>query len=442
MNDINHKTEEPEHFIPFLRKHLVDMCVADGKLDSSQEKEFREFCEILTSFSHFQFHQDQETVKTHYAPFDPDREIILDEKTQGNPAESEEKVVEAFRSLAVHANFRKLTEEELKATFHDSTLIQLNTDVDLEDFDQLECYVRGNMVKQTEVSGFLGRKKTVDVKVWHRVLLLIKFKDEAYFKSKKRKDLNFQPGKMYAYFYKDVPQLDLELLFPNVRVSMTMKDRLFFGIPAIGGGIAAIAKILPQLLLIFGALAYAAYKLFGVEFDLELQGIENKEDILAITVAAMAVLMGLGGLAMKQWSAYRGKRMKFLKNVSETLFFRNLATNQSVFFRVIDNAEEEECKEMLLVYYHLLVNQDKQLTAPQLDKIVEDWMAQNFGTVIDFDIDGPLQALQQIVGKDRSHADKALLSVDANGNLHSLPLEDAKHVVDNLWDNAYQFNDC
>lgn len=145
---------------------------------------------------------------------------------------------------------------------------------------------------------------------------------------------------------------------------------------------------------------------------------------------------------MKQWSAYRGKRMKFLKNVSETLFFRNLATNQSVFFRVIDNAEEEECKEMLLVYYHLLVNQDKQLTAPQLDKIVEDWMAKNFGTVIDFDIDGPLHALQQIVGKDRSHADRALLSVDANGTLHSLPLEDAKHVVDNLWDNAYQFNDC
>lgn len=447
MNDIDHKTAKPEAFIPFLRKHLVNMCVDDGKLDASQEREFRDFCEILSSYSHFQFHKDQEAVKDFYAALDPDREIILDTKNGGDEAAREKGVVEAFKQLAHHANFRKLTEEELIATFTDSTLIKLNTNVDLEDFDVLECYVRGDMTKQTEVKGFLGKKKEMDVRVWHRVLLLIKYKDLDYFKAKKRdKDLNFQPGKMYAYFYKDVPQMDLELLFPNVKVSMTMKDRLMLGIPAIGGGVAALIKILPQLILIFAAIIYLLSGLFGPEvYDSMKENFKLPDpevEAMKIIVATMAIAVGLGGLAMKQWSAYKGKRIQFLKSVSETLFFRNLATNQSVFFRVIDNAEEEECKEMLLVYYHLLVNPGRQFTAPELDKLIEDWMKDNHDVVIDFDIDGPLDALQKIVGNDRSGQPRPLLSIDESGHIHTLPLEDAKHVVDYLWDTAYQFNEC
>ncbi len=143
---------------------------------------------------------------------------------------------------------------------------------------------------------------------------------------------------------------------------------------------------------------------------------------------------------MKQWSAYRCKRSEFLKSVSETLFFRNLATNQSVFFRVIDNAEEEECKEMLLVYYHLLVNPGRNFTAEELDATIEEWMIANYETEIDFDIEGPIEALTKVKGLDRAGQEVPLLTVDANGHLHALPLEDAKHVVDWLWDNAYQFN--
>jgi hypothetical protein len=67
---------------------------------------------------------------------------------------------------------------------------------------------------------------------------------------KKSDKLNFIPGKTYVYLYKNVPKFDLEFLFPNGQISMTWKDRLMFGIPAIGAGISIVLKVLPEIVLI------------------------------------------------------------------------------------------------------------------------------------------------------------------------------------------------
>ena len=73
----------------------------------------------------------------------------------------------------------------------------------------------------------------------------------------KEKELKFIPGKMYLYFYKNIPKLDIDLLFPNVTTSMTWKDRLLFGVPAIGAAIPLILKALPNVLLLVAAILFA-----------------------------------------------------------------------------------------------------------------------------------------------------------------------------------------
>ncbi|WP_242053080.1 hypothetical protein [Planktothricoides raciborskii] len=65
---------------------------------------------------------------------------------------------------------------------------------------------------------------------------------------------------------------------------------------------------------------------------------------------------------------------------------------------MIDAAEEEECKEIILVYYHLLRNPEP-MTPEELDDIIEQWMNEKFDPKIYFDIKGFLQNLQTIRGQ-------------------------------------------
>jgi len=436
----------PDAFIPYQRHHLLQLCLDDGGLDESGKQALSRFADLFAAYTHFHFHRELEALKSSYWCFDPDR--ITQSSGAISAADRTEAagvVIDRFRHLARLANYRELSQAEIVASFADSTLIELNTEVNLDDFHCVSCFARGETTTTERVPRFF-RKVDVECELYERVLLLLHFKDEEHFLSSEnrrrgtRPNLSFSPGKIYAYFYKNVPKLDLELLFPNVKMSMTPKDKLLLSVPAVGAGAAALVKVLGKITLVLTALAIT------FSWGWLLERIPGERPVTVNQLAALSafftVVVTLAMLAFKQWDKYKNKRTQFLKMVSENLFFRNLASNQSVFHRMLDSAEEEECKEALLVYYHLQAHQGEPLTASQLDALIEDWMRKKFHTVIDFDIDGPVENLQLIRGKDRFGQERSLLSVTPSGHLEVLPLEDALHVLDYLWDNAYHYNDA
>ena len=229
-----------------------------------------------------------------------------------------------------------------------------------------------------------------------------------------------------------------EFIFPNIKMSMTWKDRLLFGIPAIGAGISLIVKILPQLLLILGVIIYVTLGHQPIE---ELQVREEEvRNITPLLVTILSLVVTLGGFAFKQYTSYKSKQIKFQKNVTETLFFRNMASNVGVFQYLIDAAEEEECKEIILVYYHLLTT-NSPLTASQLDAQIEAWMEERLGKKVDFDIENTLRSLESI--KVRDHQEKkniSLLIRNEKNHCYTLPLDQAKQVIDRVWDNVFQYS--
>ncbi|MFW5763553.1 MAG: DUF3754 domain-containing protein, partial [Coleofasciculus sp.] len=112
---------------------------------------------------------------------------------------------------------------------------------------------------------------------------------------------------------------------------------------------------------------------------------------------------------------------------------------------LIDAAEEEECKEIILVYYHLLTS-PKPLTPAELDNRIETWMDEKFGTKIDFDINGPIHNLEEIRGKlvqdgkdMASLPEIPLLTKDKQGCCQVLPLDDAKRLIDYIWDHIFLY---
>lgn len=434
-----------EAFIPYRRCDLIDLCIADGRLPAADVQKFRNFCSLLSAYYHFQFHSNLETLKDNFAPFDPDADTkSLIELTPEQRADKQAKLVADFKTILERANYVPLSKASLQRAFKQKSLISLHTSVDFNDFAQMVCYYRGDIYKLISVKKFF-RKVEKTVNVFERVVLLIKFREKAYFVNKKIKidSLKFTPGKMYVYFYKNIPKFDIEFLFPNVQTSMTWKDRLLFGIPAIGAAIPLLLKVLPQLLLVIGVILFITV---GPSNLGQLKPSEEEvRNIMPVLVAMLSLVVTLGGFAFKQYTSYKSKQLEFQKNVTETLFFGNLASNASVFGALIDAAEEEECKEIILVYYHLLTS-NGYLTSEQLDNRIEAWMDDKFGTRIDFDINGPLRNLEAIRGKivrdgeeEASASEVPLLTRDYRGNCHVLPLDDALAALDYVWDNAFLY---
>ncbi|MDJ0600623.1 MAG: TMEM143 family protein [Crocosphaera sp.] len=442
----------PESFIPFRRTDIINLCLEDGKLQGEEVELFQEFCEILTAFFHFRFHTTLESIKDNYTVFNPNSDVkTLQEPSLQQYETMEHEVIKGFEYILERANYIQLSDDIVQQSLQEKSLINLKTDVDFDDFDQFYCYYRGDINETITLEKFKFFKQEKIIDILERVVLLIKFKGKGYFqakakKDKKYQDLNFIPGKMYLYFYKNIPKLDIDLLFPNIQTSMTWKDKLLFGVPAIGAAIPLILRAVPNILLIIVAI------LLLLKADSVVQSIEvDKEkvrDIMPILVATLSLTMTLGGFAVKQYTKYKSKEIKFQKEVSDTLFFKNLANNSSVFQALVDIAEEEECKEIILVYYHLLTNKEK-LTPEMLDHKIEQWMIEKLGINIDFDIHGPLNNLEKLRGKivyEDNNEDEikevSLLSYDQQGNINILPLEKSKMILDYVWDNAFQYNGC
>ena len=213
------KKKEP--FIPYSREEIIQFCLQDGSLTASLGQKFRDFCTILAAYYHFQFHEHLESLKSNYAPFDPDGNITI----KPPPEEllpMKVQLVAAFEELLVRANYFPISKSSLQRALREKYLLELETRVDLNDFDQIVCYCRGEKDKVTTRKKLFFWKEQQTVQFFERVALLIKFKKAAALTAKKIKQMEkFTSSHIYLYLYKDIPKLDLEFLFPNIKISMT-----------------------------------------------------------------------------------------------------------------------------------------------------------------------------------------------------------------------------
>ncbi len=434
-----------ESFIPYSREELLELCIEDGRLAADDVPRFRAFCEILAAHYNFQFHKQLETLKRNYAPFDPDgvdNSAVVTEAVASDLRV--ERFAETLRAVLESANYTQLDDIAIHEAIANTALIDLQTEVDFNDFEEVVFYYREAKPTTLEAKRFYFWKRRVVNDIFSHVVLGIKYKNAGYFHEQKRKldKLNFTPGLMYLYLYKNIPRYDLELLFPNVQLRMNLLDRLMFVVPALGAGVMVLVKALPNLLLVVALILFLT---MGPEWLATIRVREEQiKDFTPVLFAFFSVSAALGGFAFKQYSGYQTRRMKFMKDVTDTLFFKNLATNSSVFHTVIDEAEEEEAKEVILVYYHLLTT-TVGCDPAELDATIEAWLAEKGAPAVDFDMDMVLRNMQEVhtTMSTRAYAEPretALLEIDDDGDCRVLCLLDAKRLLDKLWDEAFEYN--
>lgn len=368
-------------FIPFRRSDIVRLCLRDGQLDESGERQFLQAQAKLEHYFQGEFHRIKQEIKDLYAPLDPDADTRLVDALKGERAPSG--LVEALAQVLERANYEKISDRELQRAFHSSSLFQVRLYVDLSDFDEVLLYTRGPGKREETLKELFGLwRRKVRFTNYDRVLLFIRLKSDVDTESTLG---DCQPGSTILKLFQNVPEADLEMLFPNIRIGMRSLDKLLIGVPAlISGGVVLTTKMGATLLLLGS--------LFGFWLGLSSKPVHLDKAALFALAAGAATLVGY---LWKQYSNFRNRKLKYTQALTENLYFKLLDNNAGALYRILDDAEESECKESLLAYYFLAVK-GGPVTAAELDRAIEDWFAEQLHCQLDFEINDALSKLQEL----------------------------------------------
>jgi len=401
----------PQRYIPYRRHDIIEMCLSGDELNAAQAEQFRVLSRLLHNVFHYEYHALQEQLKDAYAPINPDADT---RRVELNRQDTAPLFIDLLETLLDKANYEKVSDADLRQALLEESMFKIRLQVDFSDFEEVLLFCRGQSVRaETLVSWFGLRKRNIRFTNYDRVVVYLKF----------RKDFDPAVGQLPANragatllkLFQNVPKADLEMLFPNTRVRMRTLDKLMIGVPAVvSGGIVITTKLGTTLVLIGSLIGYW----IGMHQDpVEL----NR----ATVVALLAGLGALGAYLWKQVNNFRNRKLRFMQSLTRNLYFKNLDNNAGVFLRLINDAEEEECKEAVLAYYFLLVS-NNALTKIELDRVIENWFAERWHTRLDFEIDDALEKLVRL----------ELVEV-SDGQYRAVPTQEALKKLDSLWDNYF-----
>lgn len=408
------KCMKREHYIPFNKEFLLEQQIAAFSDDQKKVEDFKKLFDIIEHYFHYEAFNLNRNLKQNYALFDPDLSLKERQAFLGKSDFSVFK--QTLLKVLDQGNYRRIDQETLNKAFEDSDLIGLNLSIDFNAFKDYELYVRGHHQAKEKVKKYIFWKKEIEIEYYDRVLIYLNYNEKEYLSENKVKlgKMPIDPGTIALKIFKRVPKNDLETIFPNAIPRMSTKDKLFFWVPGIGGGISLLSTtVIPALIGM-----YAAYQ-SGETIDLLNSKASLNQGLIALGVLSLYLF--------RQYSNFVNKKIKYSKILSDSLYFKNLGNNSGAFYSLLNSSEEEVLKETILAYT-FLYQSEKPLTAEELDNQIESWFSTKLNTDLDFNVKDALLKLKNIG-----------LGIETNGKWHVIPLDKALITIDELWDNVFEY---
>lgn len=392
-----------EHFIPLRRDDLIALVCGDKGLSAEDRDSVRQFCRLVAAVYHFEYQQSLDRLKRAYAPFDPDSDCITPSKPNSDQRqESLNDLFTQFTWLMERANFRHLGQTEFEIARGHSSDWGLVMDVDFGLFERLAVFARGEGVDsrmRRRLSG-MYKKEDVKVPVYRRLAMILKLRPH------RRLPANINTDHVYLQVFKNIPKLDVIMLLPGARAKMSQIDKGKVGLPFISGIGAAAWNMADDVLRYFTqAVAHPSMLFWGIA-------------------------TGALGYGSKSYYNYVGTKQRYNLNLAQVLYFQNLDTNSGVLLRLIDEAEEQECREAILAYYYLWRYAGEQGWRPaNLDDYIELELERVYNLKVDFEIGDAMDKLE-----------KLRLVEKVGDRYRAQPLATALQQLDYIWDNYFQYN--
>ena len=406
-----------DEFIPIRKTDILAALAEQGAFASEDDRnKFRQLCRMLGSIYHYEYFELLEKLRDDYYYFNPQ----IDPHAGISAADHHkayDELLASFIKVLKGANFIEVPHAEIEHAHSRRAVLPVEVKAPLDDYREVRFFRRGHHKEVVEVSDWTGlRKRQVEADVYDDVVLFVAMKPQTNGAPKRAiKRLNrrkLRPGSVLIKYFRDIASADLNALFPNIQVVMSAKDKLMLGVPALAGGIPILLNLYATITVLF---VVAGFYL-GVSAAVE-------DSQFKTALAALTGLVALGGFIMRQFMKYQRQSLKYQKELTDNIYFRNINNNAGIFDYIIGAAEEQECKEAFLAYHFLHVAA-APLMQDDLDGRIEQWLMKTFGVDLDFEVDDALAKLERL----------GLLQRDGK-RLSVPPLDKALVQLDHVWDN-------
>jgi Protein of unknown function (DUF3754) len=383
--------EARDRFIPLRKSDIIAGLISDGCLDEAKQTSLRQLARMLAAVFHFRYFEELDRLREAYFHFDP--EIDPKKSPTADLDAAYRSLSDEFVRVVTEANFIEISHDEIMRAFAEHTLVRVKIKVPVEDYRDVRMFRRGRHKETVEIPFWFGlRRRLLEVDVYDDVLLMVATKPDGAAPAKPRKALSgarpsrqkIRGGAVLFKYFRHIARGDLEALFPNVRVVMSLFDRLALGVPAIVGGVPILLKLASTLTVLFVVAG----------FYLGLSGTMHDNDTQQ-ALAALSGLFALGAFVLRQWGNFHRQSLIHQKQLTDNIYYRNINNNSGIFNYLIGEAEEQDWKEALLAYFCLLTAK-APLSREALGARIEDVLVRVFDVRAAFDIEGGLARLRAL----------------------------------------------
>jgi hypothetical protein len=407
-----------EKFLPLTNHALMDRLTTPALWEGDNVADVRRFLRYLDYWRRHSYSVKLLELERTYEPFSPDSDLL---KTRNFSLEErktlQKQFVELIGDLLKQSNFTRVDPANVHFILTKDSAYGLDLEVDLAAFEEiLICYRGATTITERRRDvrrAFMGWRE-IKIPVFQRMFLLFKLKPfdvrvrevmgerkcnqkEAERVVRKLRGLlpsTVTSDNIYIKLFKNMPRSDVEMIFPNTKVRFRLFDKIKFGVTA-GGGVG---------MGVFGTIGKIA--------------VASNPYTLAGAAA------GLGGVALRQASAFMNQRNRYMVVLAQNLYFHAMADNSGVMSLLADRAAEEDVKEEMLLYCVLAKERINVQDLGQVDEAIEEYLKETFGIDVDFDVGDALRRLK---------AD-GIIEELPDGTLVTMPPHEAALHIDKLWD--------
>lgn len=389
-----------EHFIPIRAAHLLRLMLRQRSMTREDIDALQPLADLIGGlYNQAYFHRLEDLIED-YSSFDPDNELVFHHR-EGHTLQAlrGQRFVQQISEMLCSGNYVELTEEKLEKTLELSRSWGVRYTVDFKQFAELSIFVRG--IRKTEVSRRLWfrfwEKETREVDLFSRIVMIFRPKPGHRFGDKLSSD------SIYMKVFKDIPETEVDMMIPGSRAQFSWSDQGKIFLPAIGGIFSGIklAKSLviwgPRLMWVvrFMALTSIIKYIGGSEWFVNW-AMNEKGDGLNLTGWLIAGALAITFYATKSILSYSRTSREHQNHLTNNLYFRNLGNNSGVLFRILEDAKEQELREVLLAYFLLWHWAGQRgYTTEELDEAAESFLQRTVGSQVDFEVN---DALRKLIG--------------------------------------------
>lgn len=407
----------PEKFIPVDRKDIIRHAL-ERLFEPGQRPLAEEVIRYMAALRQAESARSLDALVEYYDAFNPDDETINEHALSIPERRLQlENLKTKVIDLVVSANYLEIDQDALKKILEEEAFGGFSAEVDLNEYDFHLLYYRGAIKDHilTHTWKRLWLKEVpVEVDAYRRLFLALKLKPfdvrvaeiaesegidkrKAERRVKRARSQQMLEGvsenTLHLKVFRRIARSELRILFPNARIKFTLFDQLWLWIGS--GGSTLFAIIMAALKF----LAAVAISLFFV----------------VITLA------GAVGAIIRSITNFFNTRTRYMAKLAKSLYFHNLASNQSVLALLSDDAEEEDIKEAVLTYALLLRHGHRGLDEVKYE--AEKFLKDEFDVECAFDIEDGCVHLRAL----------GLLVEDENGSPRIRDLEDAREHLVSRW---------